>query len=200
MKHRYAVCEFSRPGFRAERVHHRAIRSGRTVRGTALRTRLGRRTRPQVARPWSAGLCPVRPLRIGAPGMDAGLRVQVPRKVGLNDPSEGQRRGGNEPSEGSLERSGEPMNKNPIQGGGTWGERAYDREAPETKGSIRRSGGDAAKVRVLTQGDPASRPKGRRARARRGKSAEAVVARRSRAGQPSSPEEVGTRRAERNGE
>ena len=33
-----AMCEFSRPGFRAARVHHRAIRSGRTVQGTALRT------------------------------------------------------------------------------------------------------------------------------------------------------------------
>ena len=54
------------------------------------------------------------------------------------------------------------MNKNRIGGGAERGERARGREAPMTKARRRKSGGRAAKDSVLTWGDLASRPKGRR--------------------------------------
>jgi hypothetical protein len=45
-----------------------------------------------------------------------------------------------------VEQSREPTNRNRIQGGVAWGERASDREAPSAKEPSRRSGGCAAKV------------------------------------------------------
>ena len=61
-----------------------------------------------------------------------------------------------------MEQSREPMNKNRIQGDPDQGERAFDCEAFVTKERGRRSGGCAAKDRVLTRGDLALRLKGRR--------------------------------------
>ncbi len=61
-----------------------------------------------------------------------------------------------------MERICEPMNKKRIRGGAAWGERAGDREAAVNNGLQRRSGGCAEKVSVLTWGDLASCPKGRR--------------------------------------
>ena len=64
-----------------------------------------------------------------------------------------------------MERSCGPMNKNRIEGDADQGERAMNREAVVIKGKRRRSGGRAVKECVLTWGDLASRPKGRRCRA-----------------------------------
>jgi len=61
-----------------------------------------------------------------------------------------------------VERSCEPMNKNRIEGAAEQGERAKNREALVIKAKRRKSGGCAAKERVLTWGDPALRRKGRR--------------------------------------
>ena len=66
-----------------------------------------------------------------------------------------------------MERSCEPMNKNRIEGAAKQGERAMDREALVIKARWRRSGGCAAKECVLTRGDLASCPKGRRPMAER---------------------------------
>ena len=52
------------------------------------------------------------------------------------------------------------MNKNRIEGVVRQGERANDREALVTKVFRRKSGGRAAKDRVLTRGDISSRLKG----------------------------------------
>jgi hypothetical protein len=54
------------------------------------------------------------------------------------------------------------MYKNRIRGGGERDERAIDREVPMTKARRRKSGGRAVKDSVLTWGDLALRPKGRR--------------------------------------
>jgi hypothetical protein len=54
------------------------------------------------------------------------------------------------------------MNKNRIRGVGNQGERANDREALVTKGTLRRFGGRAGKVDVLTWGDLALGLKGPR--------------------------------------
>jgi hypothetical protein len=59
------------------------------------------------------------------------------------------------------------MYKNRIGGGAGRGERAKDREAPMTKGRRRKPGGRAVKDSVLTWGDLASCPKGRRRKAER---------------------------------
>lgn len=64
--------------------------------------------------------------------------------------------------EGSGERSCEPMNKNRIEGVAEQGERAINREALVIKAKWRRSGGCAVKECVLTWGDLALCPKGRR--------------------------------------
>ena len=64
-----------------------------------------------------------------------------------------------------MDRSCGPMNKNRIEGAADRGERARNREALVIKGKRRRSGGRAVKECVLTWGDLASRPKGRRCRA-----------------------------------
>jgi hypothetical protein len=61
-----------------------------------------------------------------------------------------------------VERSCGPMNKNRIKGAAGPGERARHREALVTKGKRRRSGGRAVKECVLTWGDLALCPKGRR--------------------------------------
>ena len=61
-----------------------------------------------------------------------------------------------------MERSCEPMNKNWIEGAAEQGERAKFREALVIKAGWRRSGGCAVKECVLTWGDLASCPKGRR--------------------------------------
>jgi hypothetical protein len=61
-----------------------------------------------------------------------------------------------------VERICEPMNKNRIRGGAARGERACIREAAVNKGLQRKSGGCAEKVGVLTWGDLALCPKGRR--------------------------------------
>jgi hypothetical protein len=61
-----------------------------------------------------------------------------------------------------VERSCVPMNKNRMEGGAEQGERANGREAVVTKVRCRRSGGGAAKECVLTWGDLALCPKGRR--------------------------------------
>ena len=45
-----------------------------------------------------------------------------------------------------MEQSREPTNRNRIQGGMAWGERAFDREAPTAKEPSRISGGCAVKV------------------------------------------------------
>ena len=73
-----------------------------------------------------------------------------------------------------MDRSCGPMNKNWIEGAADRGERAMDREALVIKGKRRRSGGRAVKECVLTWGDLASRPKGRRCRGSE-ESAEVVV-------------------------
>jgi len=54
------------------------------------------------------------------------------------------------------------MNKNRIEGVGEQGERAIDREALVAKARRRKSGGRGEKAIVLTWGDLALRPKGRR--------------------------------------
>ncbi len=56
----------------------------------------------------------------------------------------------------------EPMTKNRIEGAAEQGERAQNREALVIKARRRRSGGCAAKECVLTRGDLALCPKGRR--------------------------------------
>jgi hypothetical protein len=94
--------------------------------------------------------------------MGAVLRVQVPPRGGHPNRSEPQLRKGDRPWEGSGERSRGPMYKNRIGDGASRGERACDRQAPMTKGWRRKSGGRAVKDSVLTWGDLASRPKGRR--------------------------------------
>ena len=76
--------------------------------------------------------------------------------------------------EGSVERNCEPMNKNCIEGAAKQGERAVYREALVIKAKWRRCSGCAAKECVLTRGDLALFPKGRR-HCRSEKSAEVVV-------------------------
>jgi hypothetical protein len=66
---------------------------------------------------------------------------------------------------GSVERSCGPMNKNRIEGVADQGERARNREALVIKGKRRKSGGRAVMECVLTWGDLALCPKGRRCRA-----------------------------------
>lgn len=68
------------------------------------------------------------------------------------------------------------MNKKRIRGADEQGERANDRKALVAKARRRRSDSRASKVDVLTWGDLASRPKGRRSQERSEESAEAVVA------------------------
>ena len=68
----------------------------------------------------------------------------------------------------------EPMNKNRIEGAAKQGERAVYREALVIKAKWRRCSGCAAKECVLTRGDLALFPKGRR-HCRSEKSAEVVV-------------------------
>ena len=76
-----------------------------------------------------------------------------------------------------MERSRELTNRNRMRGAVDQGERAKDREAVIAKGTRRRSGSCAMKVRVLIRGDLASRLKGRRSiELRSEKSAEVVVA------------------------
>jgi hypothetical protein len=66
---------------------------------------------------------------------------------------------------GTVERIHGPMNKNRLSGAADQGERARNREALLTKEERRRFGGGVEKERVLTWGDLALRPKGRRLRA-----------------------------------
>jgi hypothetical protein len=66
-----------------------------------------------------------------------------------------------------VDRSCGPMNKNRIEGVAELGERARDREALVTKVRWRRSGGRAVKECVLTWGDLALCPKGRRCKSER---------------------------------
>ena len=61
-----------------------------------------------------------------------------------------------------MERNCGPMDKNRIQGGADQGERANGREALVVKARWRKSGGRAVKECVLTRGDLALCPKGRR--------------------------------------
>src|SRR6201995_5663725 len=97
--------------------------------------------------------------------MGALLWVQVPSRVDHNERSEAQLHEGDRVWEGSVERSCGPMNKNRIEGAADQGERARNREALVIKGRRRKSGGRAVKERVLTWGDLALCPKGRRRRA-----------------------------------
>lgn len=66
-----------------------------------------------------------------------------------------------------MERIREPMNKNRIEGVGDRGEQARNCEALVIRRTLRRSGGCAEKVSVLTWGDLASCLKGQRAGAER---------------------------------
>ena len=66
-----------------------------------------------------------------------------------------------------MDRRCGPMNKNRIEGVAEQGERARDREALVTKVRWRRSGGRAVKECVLTWGDLALCPKGRRCKSER---------------------------------
>ena len=66
-----------------------------------------------------------------------------------------------------MDRSCGPMNKNRREGVAEQGERARDREALVTKVRWRRSGGRAVKECVLTWGDLALCPKGRRCKSER---------------------------------
>jgi hypothetical protein len=66
-----------------------------------------------------------------------------------------------------VDRNCGPMNKNRIEGVAEQGERARDREALVTKVRWRRSGGRAVKECVLTWGDLALCPKGRRCKSER---------------------------------
>ena len=52
-----------------------------------------------------------------------------------------------------MQRIREPTNKNRIEGVGNQGEWATNHEALVTKQKLRRSGGRAEKVDVLTRGD-----------------------------------------------
>ena len=61
-----------------------------------------------------------------------------------------------------MERSCEPMDKNRIEGAVEQGERARNRKALVIKAKRRKFGGCAAKECVLTWGDLALCPKGRR--------------------------------------
>ena len=98
----------------------------------------------------------------GAPSMGIDLEVKVLPRAGHSEGSETQGREGDRPSGGRVKRSRGLMNKNRIRGVGDRGERAANREAPVTKGTLRRSGSRAVKVGVLTWGDLASDLKGSR--------------------------------------
>ena len=98
----------------------------------------------------------------GAPSMGANLEVQVLPQVVHVEGREAQGRKSDRPSGGSVERTREPMNKNRIQGADDWGEQANDCEAAMDKNRVRKSGGCAGKVGVLTWGYLASCLKGRR--------------------------------------
>ena len=65
-----------------------------------------------------------------------------------------------------MKRIRGPMYKNRIRGVGDRGERASNREAAVTKGTLRKSGGRAEKVGVHTWGDLALGLKGPRGYAR----------------------------------
>jgi hypothetical protein len=94
--------------------------------------------------------------------MGINLEVKVLSQAGHSEGRETQGHGGDKVSEGSVERTRGLMNKNRIQGAGDRGERARDREASVTKGTLRKSGSRARKVDVLIRGDLASDLKGSR--------------------------------------
>jgi hypothetical protein len=97
-----------------------------------------------------------------APSMGIDSEVKVLSKIGHSDRSEPQGRNREGPSGGSGERTRGPTYRNRIRGGAEQGERAGTREALVTEARRRISGGRAGKVDVLTWGDLAPRPKGRR--------------------------------------
>ena len=107
--------------------------------------------------------------------MTDDLEVRVLPGPGRRDRREAQgpdREGG---FEGSVERSREPTNRNRMRGAADQGELARDSEALAAKEEWRKSGSCGVKVGSLTQGDLASRLKGRRTGRRSEKSAEGVV-------------------------
>ena len=126
-----------------------------------------------------AGLVPA--IHVCAPGMGIDLEVRVLSRAGHSEQSEPQSVAPRGRREGSGERNCGPTNRNRIRGEAEQGERADCREALVTKAQQRKSGGRAVKVDVLTRGDLALCPKGRRwsQDQRSEKSAEAVVAARA---------------------
>ena len=103
----------------------------------------------------------------GAPNMNEAQGVEVPSKAGCSDRSEAQSVGPRGRREGSVERNRGSMDKKRIRGVEDRGERPSDRKAPATKGRRRRSDDRAVKGSVLTSGDLALRPNGRRGVAER---------------------------------
>ena len=98
----------------------------------------------------------------GVPGMTDDLKVKVLPGPGRRDRREAQGRDREVSSEGSVERTREPTNRNRMRGAAEQGELAENSEALAAKATWRKSGGCAGKAGTLTQGDLASRLKGRR--------------------------------------
>ena len=91
-------------------------------------------------------------------------KMKVLPGPGHRDRREAQGRNREGPSEGSVKRSCESTYRNRIRGVVEQGELAKDSEALVAKAKWRKSGDCAVKVNHLTQGDFASRLKGRRLR------------------------------------
>ena len=96
--------------------------------------------------------------------MTDDLEVGVLPGPGRRDRREAQGRDREVGSEGSVERNREPTYRNRMRGAAEQGELAENSEALAAKETWRKSGGCAVKADSLTQGDLASRLKGRRLR------------------------------------
>ena len=98
------------------------------------------------------------------PGMTVDSKVKVLPGPDRRDRREAQGRDREGTSEGSAYRNREPTYRNRIRGAADRGELASDSEAPAVEETRRKFGGCAVKDGSLTQGDLASRLKGRRHR------------------------------------
>jgi hypothetical protein len=96
--------------------------------------------------------------------MTVDLEVRVLPGPGRRDRREAQGRDREGTSEGSVDRNREPTYRNRIRGAADQGELAENSEALAANETRRKSGGCAVKADSLTQGDLASRLKGRRLR------------------------------------
>ena len=113
---------------------------------------------------------------ICAPSMGAILEVKVLPRAGHSERSEAQLREGDRAWEGSVGRIREPMDKNRIRGTDKQGEQAVICEALVAKAKLCICGGCAEKDCVLTWGDLALCPKGRRQQCWSEESAAVVLA------------------------